>query len=143
MPFSNSRIIFVGLEHCKQSQKWTSSYANTKKKQQQTTRAWEVGKCGGEQLPLSLMNALKKMSLPTYKLDHEFENIQRKKIQKNTNDIMSSVLGWIQQKIKKKQSKQETFTIAEEALLWKSFFQQMQSLPTRRINLKLFQCPFQ
>ena len=43
-------------------------------------------------------------------------------------------------KSKLKQSKLETFTIAEEALLWKSFIQQFQSLPTRRINLKLFQC---
>ena len=33
------------------------------------------GEWSGEQLPLLLMNALKKITLPTQKLNQEFENI--------------------------------------------------------------------
>ena len=48
------------------------------------------------------------------------------------------------QKQRLKLRKLETFTIAEEALLWKPFIQQKKkgSQPSRRITLKLFQCLF-
>ena len=81
---------------------------------------------------------LKKMSLPIHKLDKEF----LKNLGKHNNKkpkLMSSVFrAGYSRKSKLKQRKLETFTIAGEALLWKLFIQQMQSLPSRKINLKLF-----
>ena len=68
----------------------------------------------------------------------EQQNGPKKKTKKNPYTITAVSRTGYSRKSKLKQSKLVTFTIAEEALLWKSFIQQMQSLPSIRISSKLF-----